>query len=110
MQLPSKITIGYKTYTLKLVDSDGTGLFGRTNSTTGVIEIVKGLPKDETLNTLLHEIMHGIFFVYNILRRDAQSFPSKDAAEEDIVISTTNGLMDVIIKNPELLALFKGLK
>jgi hypothetical protein len=69
-----KITVLGKPYTiLKQATDEGNGVMGSANSARQVINIVQGYGKEQTEETLLHEVVH---IVSNEL--------ALDLAEEDV--------------------------
>lgn len=52
----------------------------------------------EEANTLLHELLHAIWWCYNLGDDDEQ--------EEKIVKSLSNGLMELFARNPDVLTYF----
>lgn len=65
MKIPKTIKIGWRNYTVKLVedlqDDNGTPLNGQTDFTNHIIYIDKDIQENEKLVTLLHEIQHCIY-------------------------------------------------
>jgi len=57
---PKKIYFADTTY--KVVFKKGLDCYGKTNATTKVIAIKKGLSERETLTTFIHELLHVIEF------------------------------------------------
>lgn len=89
------IKIGYKTYrgpVMKDVFALAPAL-GTCNNVSGEIIMSTGLNPEEQTNTMIHEMLHGIFHVYNI---------DSKAEEEYLVTCIANGLTGVMRDNPKL--------
>ena len=57
------------------------------------IEIRSRLKWEEEANTLLHELLHAIYHCYRI----------KDKSDEEVTVTTmSNGLMELMTRNPKL--------
>lgn len=105
---PVKMRIGYRNYTLRFVKSlDGGRHLGEhvevplnVENYRGIIRVVKGLEKKEKANTILHEILHAIWYV--------QGIGMKPKEEERTVSALANGLIAFMRDNPRLvLAMLK---
>ena len=73
------------------------------HSEKGVISIREGMPKYMNAEVLLHEIMHGICYTFNLRIKE-------EFTEEQIVETMSTGLATVFCQNPWLLKyLEKGL-
>ena len=94
-----KIKIGYKTYTIRETDkmSDVDTMYGRCDHAANEIVINKGQHNDEKPNTLMHEILHGVFYTMGMNNSDVTE------QEEYIVNTMSNGIMQVFMDNPHLL-------
>lgn len=93
---PSKYKLRRHTYAKKNTDRG-------FHDSGGIISIQKGMPKDMEAEVVLHEIMHGVFYTFNL--RSKESF-----TEEMIVETMSTGLATVFCQNPWLLKyLEKGL-
>ena len=94
LKLPKSIKIGYANYTIKEnIDEHSEG---RCHRTTHKIEITtKDTPKSEAINTLFHELFHGINYIWGV------PYPSNEL-EEDCVKPMANGLITVFVDNPHL--------
>ena len=93
-----KVKVGYKTYKIdKYEHQVNHAHYGFTDHVKGLIAISEPLSKDdaERKNTLLHEVLHGICYVYNIGLEHEE--------EERIVTTIANGLIQVLQDNPKLL-------
>lgn len=90
----NKIKIGYRTYKINnclpedeklLVDGDLTD--GNIDNVRKEINIDDSLDYEDKLNTMIHEILHGIEYTYGV------------DLGEDVVVKLSNGLTDVLINN-----------
>jgi hypothetical protein len=98
MILPEYIKIGYKKYKVRNLDKNVGDLcqaFGATSHNESLIFSDDTRDERENLNTLVHEVLHGVCFVFSLGK-------SKEE-EEQIVNLLANGLVGVLIDNPELL-------
>ena len=62
------------------------------------IKLQKGQKWHEEANTLLHELLHAVWFCYNLGLDDDQ--------EEKVVGTLANGLMELFARNPEVVKYF----
>ena len=98
MQIPSKVRIGGIDYKVKHIpaptSSDGALCYGTFDPEHSVIELnsEKGLSHDRMCQTLMHEILHGVMFHYNLTPED----------EEVIVTTMARGIFQVIKDNPKI--------
>lgn len=96
MKLPETICIGYQD--IEVLETDfpdydhGVYLSDRSQ-----IRIQKGMAAREGLNTVLHECLHAIIYVYGF-----KSYFKTDDDEEKLVGALGNGLAEVFSRNPEL--------
>ena len=100
MALPSPIKVGgfeYKVYERgDFVRSQGQ--FGQCDNDISVILVGTDLTKQMQSNTLIHELFHAIYYVYNI----------QDNDEEERVVNTfANGWHQVLKDNPDLVNYLK---
>ena len=110
MKLPAKhIKIGYTKYKLQIWDkltassNEAYGEFFQREQVIGIDGNQTGL---QLVNTLLHEIMHGIIYQYG-MKLDGDA----DVREETLVNVITNGMCQVYVDNPWLLPwIQKGMK
>lgn len=84
------IKIGYKHYEIKFIDTDhmNDSNFGRTVHEEGIIYIRNSGNEEEDRNTLIHEILHAIEYVFCIELND-----------DDTVRALANGIQTVFIDN-----------
>lgn len=103
MNLPRKIRIGYLDYKVREMPS-ALPLEGQHNPQSAEILVrTKKRSRPYVLNTILHEIGHGIFFAGGL-----QDVPGIDGAEEMIVNIFMNGLSQVLRDNPEVRKLLRN--
>ena len=95
--IPNSIKIGYKDYQFDFwpetfeSTEEAQGEFIPTAQKIGLKEST--IPSRAGVNTLLHEILHGIFYQYGLEHRD----------EENLVTTLSNGLTTVFVDNPWLI-------
>lgn len=77
---------------LNAEESEGSRLYGRTNLLSGVIDIRPQTAVTMNRETLLHEILHTIFFLTKIT----------SDKEEEFVGRIAPALLDVLRKNPDV--------
>lgn len=93
MKLPKKLKIGYKIYQVVEMTNEQRhhGKVGMCCHNTSTISInTQAGDEMETLNTLLHEIMHACYFMADL---------SKGCGEETVVLGLTNSLLQVLNDN-----------
>lgn len=97
-ELPESIKIGYRNYKLEAwkqtvaTANEASGQFFITAGVLGYNQEEKGVSH---ANTILHEIMHGIIYQWNM--------ELDDKVEETVVSGLANGLTTVFVDNPQLL-------
>lgn len=97
MKLPETICIGYQD--IETIETDfPENEHGVYLSDKPQIRIQEGLNSREYLNTVIHECLHAIFYVYG-----AKAFVKGDEEEENIVNVLSNGLAEVFSRNPDLI-------
>lgn len=93
---PSSIDLSYQKLKVKLSKTiEEAGLYYAEDNS---IILQEGQKWHEEANTLLHEILHAICHCYNL--------HLSEKLEEKVVCNITNGLMEVLSRNPELLKYF----
>ena len=103
-ELPNSIKIGYVNYQFDFwPDSfasteEAQGEFFQLAGKIGLKEST--IPSVHGVNTLLHEIMHGIVYQYGMQE-------TLDSNEEKVVNTMTNGLTNVLVDNPWLVDYIK---
>jgi Zn-dependent peptidase ImmA (M78 family) len=95
MQIPDTIKIGWRDYCIEFVDEIDEDLSnGEISFNEQKIKINKNIKSiDEKSFTLLHEIIHGIFYSQG---------HSEWNDNEDLVDAVSEGLFQVLKDNPEL--------
>ena len=102
MQRPDKIKIGYRDYKLeewKQTVASANEAHGQFFSKEGIIGYTEEEKGVSHANTILHEILHAVFYQWNIELGDKE--------EEQLVNGLTNGLTTVFVDNSELLDYLK---
>lgn len=101
-QRPKQITIGSQKWKILWVDAivhDGQELLGLACGSQLELRVVKDRPTSALRETLLHEILHAICFVFGI------TMPTEGGAherEEQVVAQLTEPLLLVLRQNPKL--------
>lgn len=93
MKIPDKIKIGYKDYTVELLNALDDGailLYGRIDYHKEIIELQKTYTHNQKCCTLIHEVIHGVDEMNGI------------GLKENQVIKLAKGLYQVIKDNPEM--------
>jgi len=99
VKLPTKIKIGCRTCTVGfLTEREAVDHKGYHNSSTGVLMFDPNLDDEDMVNTVLHEILHGLWREYDL--------PDED--EEHCVITLANGLQALMQDNPKLFTMLEG--
>lgn len=94
--LPTHLLIGPYRWEVRLISSElasAKKVFGLCDVDTRIISIDESLSPDKLLDTVLHEILHAVYYTQNLL-------PSRD--EEYTVTSLSRGLTAVLLLNPSL--------
>lgn len=95
--LPTSVELGYQS--IKIIEGDlieGQGVYRCESSE---IRIKESLNDRETLNTILHEILHAAVYVYGL----KNEFKDDDH-EEKVVNALGNALTEMCIRNPKLVS------
>jgi len=93
--LPTVIKLGYQD--IKITEEDLVDAQGCYQAEQSKIRIKEDMDKREQMNTLLHELLHAIVYVYG-LKKDFKT----DEEEEKIVNLLANGLTEVLVRNKDL--------
>jgi Zn-dependent peptidase ImmA (M78 family) len=97
MTIPDKVKIGWRDYEVKQSENktaaDGNELLGQIDYDYNKIYIWEKQPEEIKPCTLLHEILHGIFFI---------SGHDEWRTNEELVECITENLYQVIKDNPEV--------
>lgn len=99
---PAIFDLGYQQVKVEVMDKiDEEGkLAGEFDTGTGTIKLVRDLSPRDALRTLLHETMHAAAWY-------GSAFPGaiedSEVAEEHVVHVLGNGVVEVLIRNPDYL-------
>lgn len=102
MKLPDKIKVGafdIQVIQLQGAESLSHGIDGHFSAAEQVIRIDKSLAKYKLMDTLLHEILHSIYYVGHL---------DSDDDEEKTVSVISTMLTQVIRDNPKLLKFWQA--
>lgn len=91
MNRPTTVRVLGRPVTIKYVK--GLPDYGNFYAREALIKVREGLPAVEERDTLLHEILHAVWFFMDI---------GKPSNEEHVVRKMSNGLTAVLQDNPEL--------
>lgn len=94
-KLPETINIGYQTIKLIEEDSHMMEALGLYKQQEHIIAFRKNQNDREKSNTIIHEILHAIWFT--------QGLRNEDGAEERIVNTFANGICQVMRDNRRLM-------
>lgn len=97
---PKKIKIGPYDYAVVILDkSEARGNYGAFVSEDQEIRLRDSFRSPHMMaDTLLHEVLHGVWFVHGIVARDG---------EERIIGQMATGLTQVLRDNPDLVAFLR---
>lgn len=93
MALSKQVKIGSQTYVVKKVHYEDAQT-GRTLLHKNIIEVSRDICKQQQQATALHEVLHGICYVYGLSRTLSSE------QEETIVTALEEGLLQFIRDNP----------
>ena len=96
MKLPP-VVVGPHTYSVEAGEMTD-GLIGDTDCITLTIRLRDGMPESVTAEVLLHECLHALWDGTPLRDFD-------DAVEESVVSALAPPLLDLLRRNPKLLAL-----
>ena len=89
------IKIGARRYSLRAMPAeDRSEIHGRISLDRGLIMLDPTIPADNQAETLMHEILHGVWYAYNL---------EDGLKEEAVVTALGTGLMAVFVDNPDLM-------
>lgn len=97
MTLPKTVKIGMHTYGVEEVvdlNKDGIELLGHADSINLMLRVEKNQASTMKANTFVHEVIHGM--LDNTILRNVPN-------NEDITISLTEPLLQLIVDNPALI-------
>jgi hypothetical protein len=96
-QLPSKVKVGFRTYIIKKwhpVAAASSRRYGECSSLERVIRIDNSFGSIQTVETLLHELIHAVCDIW---------CRAPTADEEDTAGPLSSGLTAVLVDNPKIL-------
>jgi hypothetical protein len=99
LKVPKKVKIGYSTFNIDSKDStwkEKNQAVGMCSVDKSLIEYCKEQSDPEIVNTVIHEILHALIYVFDM------EFDSSKK-EECLVTKMANGLQTLLLDNPELL-------
>lgn len=103
LEMPETIRIGYSDF--KIIHANDKdhfvkrdGLMGMCDNAEQVIYMLPDMPMQNEAATLLHEVIHALFFYFG----DGQE--GRPWTQEDYVGASANGLAQVFQNNPEFVA------
>lgn len=95
--LPSSVKVAYRTYRIEMLDhweATEKQRFGECDKNAAVIRLDEKLDRFKMANTVLHELIHAIWYAFN--------GPEAKITEENIAFVVSNGLTTVLRDNPAL--------
>ncbi|MFN4975282.1 MAG: hypothetical protein ACK5GV_08565 [Bacteroidota bacterium] len=99
LKVPNKVKIGYSLFNIESRDEawkERNGAVGMCKVDKSLIEYCKEQSQPEIVNTIIHEILHAVVYMFDIDFDTAKK-------EECLVTKMANGLHTLILDNPELL-------
>lgn len=102
MRRPRRVKIGAFWYSVSYVRSIGGGCVGLCHYHSKTISVRTQLKPRMLAQTLLHEIMHGIYYEFGVTNSEQTDadYIAGMASEESAVNGISNGLMQVLVDNP----------
>ena len=96
---PTTVRVGYKTYRVEFpIRVDHQDSLGEAAHSIGRIRVQAGMNDEETANTLLHEVLHGLVW------QAVDGCSLLTSAQEELVVRTfANGLCAAMRDNPQLM-------
>lgn len=103
MKRPLKVKVGAHTYRISYVETKG-ACSGLCHTHAKTIHIRQGLEGRYLAETLLHEVMHAIWYEWGITNSEMPEplYRASVATEESAINGLANGLMAVMRDNPPL--------
>jgi hypothetical protein len=106
MKRPNRVKIGAHWYRIEWIPQASlSGRFvGLCYHTSKVIKIAAGLPIRMTTQTLIHEIMHGIYYEWGLTNSEMpdEHHAAGLCSEENAVNGISQGFTTVLVDNPPL--------
>jgi len=96
VKLPPSIVVGPHTYSVT-TDGISDDLVGDTDCTQLIIRVRAGLPESVTAEVLIHECLHALWDGTPLRCMDSE-------VEESVVSALAPGLLELLRRNPKLLA------
>jgi hypothetical protein len=99
LKVPKKVKIGYLTFDIDSKDSawkDRNKAVGMCKVEQSLIEYCKEQSSPEIVNTIIHEILHALVYVFDIEFDNTKK-------EESLVTKMANGIHTLLLDNPDLL-------
>lgn len=97
MKIPEKVKIGWREYAVvedkAITNSDGYELLGRIDYDENEIYLCNQAKPENKIVTLLHEILHGIFYMAG---------RKENCADEGLIDCLSENLYQVIKDNPKM--------
>src|SRR5262245_23637476 len=94
---PTSIRIGYRDYRVEWMTNEHASLlarFAEIDHNTAVMRVQENLDSPKMVNSILHEILHGCWFISGLSQ--------KKPKEEQVVSCVANQLTQVWRDNPDL--------
>ena len=98
--LPKKIKVGYRSFKVKVIESFPQGGPMGAYEPSGDLHISPDYDAVETVNTVLHELLHALCHTYSI--NEVMDWEDHDE-EEKLVGVLGNGLTELMVRNPKLI-------
>jgi hypothetical protein len=102
MTFPQKVKVGHVRYTLRVEKGLASiaGATGTCGEDTQLILVDDQVGPDQERDTVLHELLHAIFFASNV----KSILPGDDTKEleEKLILSTATRLLELLRDNPKL--------
>lgn len=102
MTRPRRIKIGAHWYRVTYVDTIEGRCVGICHTSAKTIKVRKILTDRMLAQTLLHEVMHAIYYEFGVINSEQsdKDYAAGMASEETAVNGLSNGLMQVLVDNP----------
>ena len=94
--IPKQIKVAGHVYKIQLMNkawANDASRWGQCDCDEMIIRLAKGMRGSRRAETLLHEVLHAVYNVYNV---------GSARTEEDIVTLLSTGLHQVLVDCPEL--------
>jgi hypothetical protein len=94
--LPKRISLGYRTFTVRKDRHLPSGELGQCQNDKGLILIAPGQLGDDEANTVLHELLHAALHLGHVSLEDDK--------EEQVVTVLGNAITELWKRNPSLIS------